>query len=215
MIVIIPARLESTRLPNKMLLEVDGKPLIRKVRDDIMDLGYDAFVATDNDKIAEAVKGGIVLRTGHYPNGTLRAMAAAKAIGEDKFILVQGDCLGVSKDTLDKIQEKMNSWRKWDAVTCVTKFKNDSDRELKSKVKSIHDGNRIIWNTRHNLEYCDHHVGVYGFNNMDIGKVCVGDTYEDLEHNEWIMKGFNVGCVEIDDPIIDINTKDDYKKLTL
>ena len=142
-------------------------------------------------------------------------MAAAKAIGEDKFILVQGDCLGVSKDTLDKIQEKMNSWRKWDAVTCVTKFKNDSDRELKSKVKSIHDGNRIIWNTRHNLEYCDHHVGVYGFNNMDIGKVCVGDTYEDLEHNEWIMKGFNVGCVEIDDPIIDINTKDDYKKLTL
>ena len=39
MIVIIPARLESTRLKNKMLIEIEGKPLIRKVRDDIMDLG--------------------------------------------------------------------------------------------------------------------------------------------------------------------------------
>jgi len=213
MIVIIPARLESTRLPFKMLLEVDGKPLIKKVVDDIRSLGYKTFVATDNDKIAKAVGLGVI-KTDHYPNGTLRAMAAAKTLGEDKFILVQGDCLGVSKETLDKIQDKMQQ-DDWDAVTCVTKFKNESDRKLKSKVKSIHDGNRIIWNTRHNLEYCDHHVGVYGFNNMEIGNKCVGDTFEDLEHNEWIMKGFNVGCVEIDDPIIDINTQDDYKKLTL
>ena len=90
MIVIIPARLESTRLKNKMLIEIEGKPLIRKVRDDIMDLGYDAYVATDSDEIAKAVKGGLVLRTSQHPNGTLRAMAAAKAIGNIKRSVQSG-----------------------------------------------------------------------------------------------------------------------------
>ena len=214
MIVIIPARLESTRLKNKMLIEIEGKPLIRKVRDDIMDLGYDAYVATDSDEIAKAVKGGLVLRTSQHPNGTLRAMAAAKAIGEDKFILVQGDCLGLSKHTLESIEAMLyDNAGDLDAVTAVKKFRSKNEMMLPSKVKTIHNGNRMMWNTRQNIGYGDHHVGVYGFNNLDIAQACVGDTIEDLEQNEWLLKGFKVGVVSTTDNIFDINTEDDVREV--
>lgn len=212
MIVIIPARLESTRLKNKMLIEIDGVPLIKRVRDDIKALGYEVYVATDSDKIAKVLEGGYIL-TSNHPNGTLRAMDVADALEVDRFILVQGDCLGVSKGTLQALEDKLDNNPSLDAVTAVKKFRSKGEMMLPSKVKTIHNGNKMIWNTRQNIGYGDHHVGVYAFNNLVIGDVCVGDTREDLEQNEWILKDFEVGIIEIEDNIFDINTEDDVREV--
>ena len=53
--ILIPARLESTRLPDKMLIELDGVPLIRKVYDACVKSGLDTYVVTDSLEIAEIV----------------------------------------------------------------------------------------------------------------------------------------------------------------
>ena len=48
--IVIPARLNSTRLKEKMLIEFDGIPLIRLVFDKCRTMGYDCFVVTDSKK---------------------------------------------------------------------------------------------------------------------------------------------------------------------
>ena len=44
--ILIPARLESTRYPNKMLVELDGKPLIQRVYEACKETVYDTYVVT-------------------------------------------------------------------------------------------------------------------------------------------------------------------------
>ena len=48
----IPARLGSSRIKEKMLLEIDGKPLVKTVYDKVKEFGYDTYVITDSEKIA-------------------------------------------------------------------------------------------------------------------------------------------------------------------
>ena len=66
-VAVIPARLESTRLPRKVLADVDGRPILwhvwsRVVRASLLD---EVFVATDAIEVATAVEewGGRVLMT--------------------------------------------------------------------------------------------------------------------------------------------------------
>ena len=49
--ILIPARLESKRYANKMLVELDGKPMIKHVYDACVETGYDTFVVTDSMEI--------------------------------------------------------------------------------------------------------------------------------------------------------------------
>ena len=54
--IVIPARLNSTRLKEKMLMMFDGEPLIRLVFDKCVTMGLDCFVVTDSKKIAKVAK---------------------------------------------------------------------------------------------------------------------------------------------------------------
>ena len=46
--ILIPARLQSSRLTNKMLVELDGVPLIKRVYDACVQTDYDTYVVTSN-----------------------------------------------------------------------------------------------------------------------------------------------------------------------
>ena len=75
---VIPARLKSTRLPNKPLLKIHGKPMILWVIDRAMavkqaGIADDVFVATDDLSIADICReyGATVIMTSpHHPSGT-------------------------------------------------------------------------------------------------------------------------------------------------
>lgn len=93
---IIPARLESTRLPRKMLLAETGKPLIQHTweaakRCHALD---DVIVATDSADIAWAVEqfGGRVEMTGKHASGTDRCAEVVKRLPDAEIIVnIQGD----------------------------------------------------------------------------------------------------------------------------
>ena len=53
--IVIPARLKSTRLKEKMLIDLDGEPLIRYMFDKVRTMGYDTYVVTDSKKIAQYI----------------------------------------------------------------------------------------------------------------------------------------------------------------
>ena len=96
--VIIPARLASTRLPNKPLADIAGKPMIVRVAQQAALSGAArVIVATDHADILDACRThGIDARRtrGDHPSGTDRIaeVAAALALPDDAVVVnVQGD----------------------------------------------------------------------------------------------------------------------------
>lgn len=107
-LVVIPARLASSRLPEKPLQEIAGKALIlhvceaasRAVRIDAV------VVATDSDRIRECVVAGgydCVMTSPGHPTGTDRVAEAAKGFDHQVIINVQGDEPFLPPEAIDEI----------------------------------------------------------------------------------------------------------------
>jgi 3-deoxy-manno-octulosonate cytidylyltransferase (CMP-KDO synthetase) len=96
--VVIPARYASTRLPGKVLRELQGRPMIAHVHNAAQASGArQVIVATDDERVAQAVRhfGGEVCMTdpGHR-SGTDRLSEAAQQLGwpdTDIVVNLQGD----------------------------------------------------------------------------------------------------------------------------
>ncbi|MGD4318268.1 NTP transferase domain-containing protein, partial [Xanthomonas citri pv. citri] len=100
--VVIPARLKSTRLPNKPLLEIHGKPMILWVIDRAnavksAGIADDIFVATDDDSIAKLCQdygANVIMTDPNHASGTDRLAEVARLqqwSTEDIVINMQGD----------------------------------------------------------------------------------------------------------------------------
>lgn len=95
-VVIIPARYASTRLPGKALVDIGGKPMIVHVlRRAELARGVDrVLVATDDERIAVAVEregGEAVMTSPHHASGTDRIAEVARDLTADVIVNVQGD----------------------------------------------------------------------------------------------------------------------------
>lgn len=95
-IAIIPARYASTRFPGKPLAILGGKTVIQRVYEQVTRVIPDAYVATDDDRIFQAVEafgGKAVLTSPDHKSGTDRIEEAVEKIGGcwDVVINVQGD----------------------------------------------------------------------------------------------------------------------------
>lgn len=113
---IIPARLESSRLPGKLLLSETGQPLIQHTWESASQAGVlretgdadvDLLVATDSLQIAAAVKqfGGRVEMTGDHPCGTDRIAEVVRRSCADSDVIVniQGDEPDIDPAAIDKV----------------------------------------------------------------------------------------------------------------
>lgn len=114
-IAVIPARLASTRLPRKMLREIEGRPLIGVVYEAVRSstLVADVIVATDSEEIAGVCgKHGWQVRmtSPAHRSGTERVHEVSNLVSADVYVNVQGDeplaraeqiatLLGVMKDS--------------------------------------------------------------------------------------------------------------------
>lgn len=95
-LVVVPARLRSTRLPEKPLLRGTGKFLIQHTFEQALRItaATSVVVATDDERIAAAVRsfgGTVVLTSPDHPTGTDRIAEVARSRGEDLVVNVQGD----------------------------------------------------------------------------------------------------------------------------
>ncbi|MDE7123739.1 MAG: NTP transferase domain-containing protein, partial [Alistipes sp.] len=99
-IAIIPARYASTRFPGKPLALLGGKPVIRRVYEQVAGVLDEAVVATDDRRIFEAVEafgGRAVMTSPDHRSGTDRCreaydkVCAEQGRGYDVIVNVQGD----------------------------------------------------------------------------------------------------------------------------
>lgn len=156
---VIPARLASSRFPEKVLASETGKPLIvhvleqaRKARslDDIL-------VAADHPRIVAAVEaagGKAVLTRDDHPNGTSRLAEVAeilKARGTpaEVFVNVQGDEPEIEPEVIDAAAELLHASPWADVATVATPFTADEDPANPNLVKVVlGQGGRALYFSR-------------------------------------------------------------------
>ena len=116
---IIPARLQSTRLPNKPLQDLGGAPLIVRVLERVRTATAfrDVWVATDSDEVVQVVAqagGQALLTSADHRSGLDRVAEAARILSEESdpgpdavFVNIQGDEPFVSPEGLDHLVRLM------------------------------------------------------------------------------------------------------------
>ena len=173
--VIIPARLDSTRLPRKMVADVNGLPLIvQTYRSTVAANMGEVIVACDSEEIAKLIEdngGNAVLTDPALPSGTDRVYAAVKALGISDGIIVnlQGDHPYIDPIFVsESVKLCMNDGV--DIATPIVKI-NDESYRLESSVKPV----VTFYSDKYaNAHYFSrsvvpfsgpyyHHVGVYAY----------------------------------------------------
>ncbi|MEM6551965.1 MAG: 3-deoxy-manno-octulosonate cytidylyltransferase [Planctomycetota bacterium] len=145
---LIPARYASTRLPGKPLLADTGKPLIQHVVEQVQRAtSVDRIaVATDDDRIAEAVRafGGEAVMTGEHPNGTSRLAEALTSLGTDHELIVnvQGDEPEIEPAVIDALVAGLAADPDAPMATLCSAFAPDEDPTDPNIVKVVSDRHR-------------------------------------------------------------------------
>ena len=213
--ILIPARLASTRFPNKMLADLNGVPLIKHVYEKCAATGLDTYVLTDSKLIASVVPKDAVVMTGtEHTNGTSRCMEAiGNPLEYDWYVNVQGDMPDITEDIIYAVRDEL----KYSDVSTAYTSMEETDRADPDVVKMIHSRNRAHWFLRAPLSYGDRHLGVYGYTRMSksiytVTKKFLEEDIENLEQLRWIQNGIKIGTVEVDFNGVEINTVQDLEQ---
>jgi len=140
---VIPARLQSTRLPRKLLLEETGKPLIQYAweaakRASSLD---EVLIATDSEDIAAVCRkfGARAEMTGEHPSGTDRIAEVVQRSCSDAGLVVnlQGDEPEMDAGAIDKLVEAMKSRPDVEMATLATPITSAVMLEDRACVKVV------------------------------------------------------------------------------
>ena len=137
--ILIPARLESKRYPNKMLVSLDGTPLIKRVFDICNSTDFNTYVVTDSEEIASMVPNYIL--TDEARNGTERCAIAARDLHYDYYINVQGDMPDITVRMINTIADYLRYYPITTLFTDMPKSQQDDP----STVKLIRAGDQALW----------------------------------------------------------------------
>ncbi|MFN0265247.1 3-deoxy-manno-octulosonate cytidylyltransferase [Tepidamorphus sp. 3E244] len=178
-LVIIPARMASTRLPGKPLADIAGAPMIVHVARRALeaDIGPVA-VATDSDEIADAVaQAGMtaVMTAADHPSGSDRVREAADTLDPDRahdlIVNLQGDLPAIDPAAIRAAAEAATTSGA-DIATLAVEIEDDAERidpnVVKAVVSDVAAGPmRALYFTRATTPAGDgplwHHVGIYAW----------------------------------------------------
>jgi 3-deoxy-manno-octulosonate cytidylyltransferase (CMP-KDO synthetase) len=230
-LIIIPARLESTRLPNKPLADINGVSMIAHVYKRAKEANIaHVIVAAGNIEIKEAIEtigGEAILTNPDHASGSDRIYEALnKYDKESKFdtiINLQGDLPNIHKDALSKIVSLLESN---DADISTLGVKISSEEEflnpniVKAYVKNISESNYVDdFDRRFDIgkeNFLYHHVGIYGYKRKALEAFIGFDQSEaeverKLEQMRAIENGMKIVLGLIDELPISVDTQEDLE----
>jgi 3-deoxy-manno-octulosonate cytidylyltransferase (CMP-KDO synthetase) len=174
-LVVIPARYGSSRLPGKPLLEICGIPLVVRVLFQVQRSGLPCGVATDDERIAHEVRraGGTVWMTSpDCVSGTDRVAEVARLTSATHLINVQGDEPFVDPEALLQLSRALQEGAALVTLACPL---SDSTRFFSpNTVKVVLDARgRALYFSRAPIPFprdaegapagALQHIGVYGY----------------------------------------------------
>jgi len=236
---IIPARYESTRYPGKSLADMAGKPMIQRVYEQVKLALDEAWVATDDNRIFDAVEafgGNAVMTSTSHRSGTDRCNEAYSKIGKDFDVIIniQGDEPFIQPQQIETLKSCFDS-KDIQLSTLVKPFKKEDGFEvlfnpnspkviLNKNSEAIYFSRSIIPYIRdaHHTEWLDKHtfykhIGMYAYR-ADILKEITQlkqsslELAESLEQLRWIESGYKIKVGFTDIETIGIDTPEDMEK---
>ena len=231
--IIIPARIGSSRFPNKVLADIGGTPMVIRTAMAVQDID-DVAIATDSEevmKIAQSYNIKAVMTSESHQSGTDRIYEAAQklGLGEDEVIInVQGDEPFIETEVIEAIYKltqsnknnpniMMNSCYKLitnpeaDDPNIVKVVTNEKDIALyfsRAKVPYPRD---------HRFDQYKGHLGIYGFTMKSLEAFCSStpaplEDIEKLEQLRALYHGYMIAMVEVNTESFGIDTPEDLEK---
>ena len=230
---IIPARYASTRFPGKPLAILGGKTVIQRVYEQVVGVLGEAFVATDDERIRQAVEafGGkaVMTRTDHK-SGTDRIQEAAENIGTtaDVIINVQGDEPFIQQSqlatvkalfddpqvqigTLGKPFESMDAVENPNSPKIVCDMNGYAMYFSRSVIPYVRGKEPSAW-----LEHFPYlkHLGLYAYRREVLAEITKLpqsplELAESLEQLRWLQNGYRIKVGLTDVETVGIDTPED------
>ncbi len=229
-IIVIPARMASTRLPNKPLADIHGKPMIVHVweRAVAADIGP-VVVAAGDSIICEVIgeRGGrCVLTDPKIPKGSDRIHVALKEIDpgreHDVVVNMQGDQPTIEPGVLKKLLGPLDN-QDVDVATLVVPF--DKNVEDPNIVKVVMSGTgdqtgRCIYFSRQAVPHLGpyfYHLGFYAYRREALDRYAELprsglELSEDLEQLRCLEAGLRYDATIVDTAPISVDTAEDLEK---
>ncbi|MBS0296592.1 MAG: 3-deoxy-manno-octulosonate cytidylyltransferase [Proteobacteria bacterium] len=233
-IVLIPARMAATRLPNKPLADIGGVAMVVRVLRQAEKAGAGPVaVAAGDAEIVEAVKaagGRAVLTDPDLPSGSDRIRAALEALDpegrHDAVINLQGDMPFVDPAVVGACARLLAETPECDIATTVAAESAAEDRSNPDVVKAIlalkpgERAGRALYFTRSTL-YGDQpiwrHIGIYGYRREALMRFTEAqpsplERREKLEQLRALEMGMQIWAAVLDEAPISVDTPADLEK---
>jgi 3-deoxy-manno-octulosonate cytidylyltransferase (CMP-KDO synthetase) len=233
-ILLIPARMASTRLPGKPLADIAGLPMIVRVWERAMaaNLGP-VWIAAGEPEIVAAVEkagGKAILTDPDLPSGSDRiwaALAQADPQGaHDMVINLQGDLPALDPAQLRSVAAGLQTSGA-DIATLAAPIDNDADRDNPAVVKAVVAWNadgalgRALYFTRSPAPSGDgplwHHVGLYAYRRAALAKFVALppsplEQREKLEQLRALEAGLTIAVARVDAAPLSVDTPEDLAR---
>lgn len=236
---IIPARYASTRFPAKPLALLGGKPVIQRVYEQVVKVLDEAVVATDDERIYQAVKsfgGKVVMTSVNHKSGTDRCYEAYTLAGNgcDVVINIQGDEPFIQSSQLESIKECFND-SATEIATLVKPFTADDVYESLENVNSpkvvVNKNMQAMYFSRSIIPYQRNkdksewlkghtyykHIGLYAYKANILKEITELpqsslEVAESLEQLRWLENGYTIKVGISDVETIGIDTPEDLAR---
>lgn len=233
---IIPARYASTRFPGKPLAILGGKPVIQRVYEQVVSVLGEAYVATDDERIFQAVEqfgGQAVMTRSDHKSGTDRIEEAAQKLNTDADVIinVQGDEPFIQKSQLETVKHLFDD-PQTQIATLGKPFESMEAVENSNSPKIVTDINgyalyfsrSVIPYIRGNeqSEWLQHfpflkHIGLYAYRREVLAQITKLpqsplELAESLEQLRWLQNGYRIKVGLTNVETVGIDTPEDLQR---
>ena len=233
---IIPARYASTRFPGKPLAVLGGKTVIQRVYEQVATVLGEAYVATDDERIYQAVEafgGRAVMTRRDHKSGTDRIEEAAEKIGTaaDVIINVQGDEPFIQQSQLETVKalfddpqvqigtlgkpfESMEAVENPNSPKIVCDVRGYAMYFSRSVIPYVRGKEQASW-----LEHFPYlkHIGLYAYRREVLAEITKLpqsplEVAESLEQLRWLQNGYRIKVGLTDVETVGIDTPEDLQR---
>ena len=236
---VIPARYASTRFPGKPLAMLGGKSVIQRVYEQVSSVLDSAYVATDDERILQAVEafgGKAVMTSPDHKSGTDRIEEAVRKIGGsfDVVINIQGDEPFIQRSQLEEIIRCFDD----DETQIATLGKPFDKAQGFAAVENPNSPKIVVDNRGYALyfsrsvipfirgketaEWMDHypflkHLGIYAYRTEVLHEITrlpqsSLELAESLEQLRWLQNGYRIKVGLTDVETVGIDTPEDLER---
>jgi 3-deoxy-manno-octulosonate cytidylyltransferase (CMP-KDO synthetase) len=234
-VVVIPARYGSKRLPGKPLVMLAGKPMVQRVYERVKMAGQvdRVIVATDDERILKAVEGfgGEARMTrGEHRTGTERVAEVAAHVEGEVFVNVQGDEPLLDPVALDTAVNALLEEPAAQVATVATPIKAAADIMDPNVVKTVLDfDDYALYFSRAPIPWVRDttakmvvrhlkHLGLYVFQRdalLEYPTLPQGELerIEQLEQLRWLENGWKIRVAEVEHDAVSVDVPGDVERV--